>query len=89
MTTLHIFTANQTKRFRRKCPYHKKLEYGTRGDYYDTVHWNFDCGTFVDAGYGEWTPPPKSKCPKCRKWFRPLEMKEHLKADHAQSELAK
>ena len=79
MTLLHFHTANKRKRTRRMCPYHKHLEYGELQEFYDTVNMFFDCGTQVDYGYSEWRPPPKTKCPKCRKWFRPLEMVEHLK----------
>lgn len=55
--TLHIYTADKTKRIRRQCPYHKRLCYGGQADFYDTVKVFFDCGTSVDYGYSEWTPP--------------------------------
>ena len=80
--TLHIYTANKTKRVRLHCPYHKHLCFGSRREYYDTVRVAFDCGASMDYGYGEWRPPPKTKCKKCRKWFRPLEMAVHLKEMH-------
>lgn len=57
---LHIFTAANV-RVRRKCPFHKRLCYGNRQEYYDTVRIFFDCGTMADYGYGEWTPPPKKR----------------------------
>lgn len=72
--TLHVFTENSQRRVRRKCPYHRQLEYATQAEYYDTVHVLFNCGTSVDAGYGEWTPPPKKKCP--------IEMDKHLNEGH-------
>jgi len=37
----------------------------------------WDCGTYTDSE--NWYPPPKKKCPNCRKIFRPLEMIEHQK----------
>ena len=77
--TLHVYQANKQKRVRRKCPYHKHLCYGTLYEYYDTSRVTFDCGANIDYGYGEWREPPKKKCPNCRKWFRPIEMIEHLK----------
>ncbi len=83
--TLHIYTSHDRKRVRRKCPYHKHLCYGEEARYYDTTSIFFDCGTSVDYGYGEWRPPENVKCPKCRKWFRPLEMGEHLKTVHNDS----
>ena len=76
---IHIFTTDDRKRTRRLCPYHKHLCYGELTEYYDTTHVVFDCGTFVDYGYGQWNPPPKKKCPNCRKHFRPIEMIEHQK----------
>lgn len=76
--TIHVYQADSLKRTRRHCPYHKQLCYGTLGFYYDTTHLSFDCGTFVDFGYEYWKPPPKSKCPKCRKHFRPIELIKHL-----------
>ena len=82
MSEIHIYTADKQKRVRRKCPYHKHLCFGILQEFYDTVRVFFDCGTSVDYGYGEWRPPQKKKCSKCRKWFRPLEMKEHLNYGH-------
>lgn len=82
--SIHIYRANTITRVRRRCPYHNHLCFGDMHEYYDTVRIAFDCGTQVDFGYGGWTPPPKAKCPKCRKWFRPLEMIEHLKT-HSES----
>ncbi len=85
---LHIYTANKRRRVRRVCPYHKHLEYGELQEYYDTRYVFFNCGASIDYGYGEWRSPPKSKCPKCRKWFRPLEMIEHLR-EHKKTEAVK
>lgn len=56
-SNVHIYWADASKRTRKRCPYHKRLCYATRKDYYDTVHYFFDCGTFLDAGYGEWRKP--------------------------------
>ena len=61
MTTLHIYTANKKVRVRRKCPFHKHLCFGTLHEYYDTTKVFFYCGTVVDYGYGEYTPPRKYK----------------------------
>ncbi len=54
--TLHIYTAEK-KRTRRYCPYHKRLCYGFKQEYYDTLRIFFDCGTMVDTGYGSYDPP--------------------------------
>ena len=35
--TLHIYRANNVKRVRRVCPYHKVLHYGSQHEYYDTT----------------------------------------------------
>lgn len=77
--TIHVYTPDKRTRVRRKCPYHKHLCYGSLAEYYDTAYLTFDCGTQIDFGASEWRLPPKKKCPKCRKWFRPLEMITHLK----------
>jgi len=84
MTTIpiHIYRADNVKRVRRLCPYHKHQCYGTMHEYYDTTRVFLDCGTGLDYGYGDWTPPKKTKCPHCRKHFRPIEMQEHLMKDH-------
>lgn len=60
----------------------EQLEYATESEYYDTIYVTFDCKTSVDVGYGEWRLPPKKKCPNCRKWFRPIEMKMHIRDGH-------
>ncbi len=44
-------------RTRRYCPYHKRLCYGSLLECYDTTRVFFDCGTFVDYGYGYWEEP--------------------------------
>lgn len=75
--TLHIFTPNKISRIRRQCPYHKHFCYGSMAEYYDGFYVTFDCGARIDSEF--WYPPPKKKCPNCRKWFRPLEMIEHKK----------
>ena len=54
---LHIYRCENPKRIRRLCPYHKKLEYGELQEFYDTSRIFFDCGTFVDSGYGYYEPP--------------------------------
>lgn len=59
--TLHIYRCENPKRTRRLCPHHKKLEYGELQDFYDTRRIFFDCGTFVDYGYGYYEPPKKYK----------------------------
>ncbi len=53
---LHIYTAPST-RIRRWCPYHQRLCYGERQAFYDTIRLFFDCGTFIDTGYGYWREP--------------------------------
>lgn len=55
--TLHIYRCENPKRTRRNCPYHKKLEYGELQEFYDTTRVFFDCGTYVDYGYGYYEPP--------------------------------
>ncbi len=80
MTTLHIYQANNVVRIRRKCPYCKRLCYGSRHDYYDGSYFFFDCGTTIDTE--GWIPPPKKKCAYCRYWFRPLDMIKHLREYH-------
>mgnify|MGYP001562260485 CR=1 FL=1 len=59
--TLHIYKCENPKRTRRLCPHHRKLEYGELRDFYDTIRIFFDCGTFVDYGYGYYKPPLKYK----------------------------
>lgn len=80
MATLHIYQPNKRYRIRMKCPYHKHYCYGQRADYYDGSYITFDCGTRID-GEG-WTPPPKKKCPLCRKVFRDLDMPKHITDIH-------
>ncbi len=78
--TLHIFQPDTIKRMRAWCSYCGKLCYGTRQDYYDGIYISFDCGTKITCE--GWTPPPKKKCPHCRKWFRPLDMVKHIQEYH-------
>lgn len=80
MSEIHIFRAKKIKRIRMKCPYCKRLCYGDRHDYYDGSYFFLDCGTKIDCE--GWTPPPKGKCPYCRKHFRPLDMIKHLGEYH-------
>ena len=56
---LHLYQAANVRRTRRRCPYHKRLCYGERQEYYDTIHVFFDCGTSADYGYGVWREPPE------------------------------
>ena len=80
MNVLHIYRSDNIVRVRRRCPYCKRLCYGSLHNYYDGSYFFFDCGTKVDCeGY---TPPPKKRCAYCRKWFRPLDMEEHLGEYH-------
>lgn len=39
------------------CPYHKQPEPAERFEYYDTRRDFFDCGSFVDYGYGVSSEP--------------------------------
>jgi len=78
--TLHICRADDIKRTRLFCPYHKHRCYGKLHTYYDGVYMFFDCGTRMDSE--GWTPPPKTKCRYCRKYFRPLEMVKHHREYH-------
>lgn len=55
--TLHIYRCENPKRTRRVCPHHKKLEYGELQEFYDTTRMFFDCGTFLDYGYGYYEIP--------------------------------
>ncbi len=55
--TLHIYRCENPKRTRRLCPHHNQLEYGELQEFYDTTRIFFDCGTFVDYGYGYYEPP--------------------------------
>lgn len=57
MDFLHIYRADNERRTRRTCPYHKKSEYGNLQEYYDTVRVFFDCGTLADYGYGFYRIP--------------------------------
>ena len=57
MTRLHIFRCEHPTRTRVMCPHHKHLCYGEKQDFYDTTRLFFDCGTFVDYGYGYFEPP--------------------------------
>ena len=59
--TLHIYRSHDIKRTRMYCPHHKRLCYGERQGFYDTVNVFFDCGTFAEYGYGVFTPPKKYK----------------------------
>jgi len=59
--TLHIYRPDNIRRIRRICPYHKKHEYATIYEYYDSSYINFDCGTTVDTGEGVYEPPKKYK----------------------------
>lgn len=66
------------------CPYHNKMEYGNRQDFYDGSYFFFDCGTRLVPGDDGmvWSPPPKKKCRYCRRHFSPIEMAEHTKEYH-------
>lgn len=55
---IHIYTVG-SRRVRRICPFHRRRCYGALREYYDTARVDFDCGTSIDYGYGEWRPPPK------------------------------
>lgn len=59
--TLHIYRCENPRRTRQLCPYHKKMEYGELQEFYDTRRIFFDCGTFVDYGYGYYEPPKRYK----------------------------
>ena len=54
---IHIYRCEHPKRTRKLCPHHKRLEHGELQDFYDTRRIFFDCGTFVDYGYGYYEPP--------------------------------
>jgi hypothetical protein len=54
---IHIYRCENPQRTRALCPHHKHLEYGECQDFYDTRRIFFDCGTFVDYGYGYYEPP--------------------------------
>lgn len=54
---VHIYRCLDPKRVRVYCPHHKHLCYGEKQEFYDTVRIFFDCGTFIDYGYGYFTPP--------------------------------
>lgn len=55
--TLHIYRCENPKRTRQTCPHHNKLEYGELQEFCDTIRVFFDCGTFVDYGYGYYEKP--------------------------------
>lgn len=57
MDGIYIYRCENPKRVRRKCPYHKHLCYGELQEFYDTARVFFDCGTFVDYGYGYFERP--------------------------------
>jgi hypothetical protein len=46
------------RRTRTRCPYHRRLCYGTRRECYDTWYTFFDCGTTIDHGARGWKLPP-------------------------------
>ena len=58
---VHIYRCENPKRTRRICPFHKKLEYGELQEFYDTTRMFFDCGTFLDYGYGYYELPKTYK----------------------------
>lgn len=58
---LHVYRCENPKRTRRLCPFHKKMEYGELQEFYDTTRVFFDCGTFVDHGYGYYELPTRYK----------------------------
>jgi len=45
------------KRTRKKCPFHKMLEYGDLVTAYDTTRVFLECGVLLDYGYGYWQKP--------------------------------
>jgi hypothetical protein len=57
MAKLHIYRCEKPQRTRAMCPHHKHLCYGEKQEFYDTTRVFFDCGTFVDYGYGYYQPP--------------------------------
>jgi len=54
---IHIYRCEKPKRTRALCPHHNHLCYGELQEFYDTTRIFFDCGTFVDYGYGYYEPP--------------------------------
>ena len=64
MAGSHIYTAPKL-RVRQRCPFHKRLCYGDKQEFYDTTRVYFDCGTVADYGYDEWTAP---RSVQRRKW---------------------
>ncbi|KKM00940.1 hypothetical protein LCGC14_1799390 [marine sediment metagenome] len=56
-TGLHIYRCEHPERVRILCPHHKKLCYGEKQSFYDTTRVFFDCGTFLDYGYGYYESP--------------------------------
>lgn len=54
---IHIYRCENPTRTRAMCPYHKHQCYGERQAFYDTTRIFFDCGTFLDYGYGYYEPP--------------------------------
>ncbi len=57
MNGIHIYRCENPQRTRAMCPYHKRLCYGERQEFYDTTRIFFDCGTEVDYGYGYYEAP--------------------------------
>ena len=53
--------AEGRRRVRRRCPWHKRLCYGVMTEYYDTVRVSFNCGTWIDYGYGLYDIPQEVK----------------------------
>lgn len=56
-TGIHIYRCESPTRTRAMCPHHKRLCYGERQEFYDTTRIFFDCGTYLDYGYGYYEPP--------------------------------
>ncbi len=54
---IHIYRCENPIRTRALCPYHKRLCYGEKQEFYDTTRIFFDCGTFADYGYGYYESP--------------------------------
>ena len=57
MEGIHIYRCENPTRTRAMCPHHKHLCYGERQEFYDTVRIFFDCGTYLDSGYGYYVKP--------------------------------
>lgn len=54
---VHIYRCENPTRTRAMCPHHKHQCYGERQEFYDTTRIFFDCGSFVDYGYGYYELP--------------------------------